>query len=77
MLTNLANGTTLTSTARVIEKDLRITDSGNGTVTVLIQATGNATLYGANGKAIARNPGQVSTRARLRRERCGRSAAES
>ncbi len=58
-LTNLENGQTVTSTARVIEKDLRITDNGDGTLTVLILATGNATLYGPGGKAIARNPGQV------------------
>ena len=54
-----ANGTSLTSVARVIEKDLRVTDNGDGTLTVLILATGNAVLYGENGKAIARNPGQV------------------
>lgn len=59
VLTNLSNGTSLTSVARVIEKDMRVTENGDGTVTVLIQATGNATLYGANGKAIARGPGQV------------------
>ena len=52
-------GTSLTSHARVNEKDLRITDNGDGTVTVLILATGNAVLYGPNGKAIARNPGQT------------------
>ena len=56
----LTNGdTSLTSFATVIEKDLRVTDNGDGTVTVLILATGNATLYGEDGKAIARNPGQV------------------
>lgn len=56
----LTNGdTSLTSFALVIEKDLRVTDNGDGTVTVLILATGNATLYGEDGKAIARNPGQV------------------
>ncbi|MGH3035852.1 MAG: hypothetical protein ACRDMU_01610 [Gaiellaceae bacterium] len=59
VLTNLANGTSLTSFARVIEKDLRVTDNGDGTLTVLILATGNAVLYGENGKAIARNPGQI------------------
>ena len=58
-LTNLRTGTSLTSVARVIEKDLRITDNGDGTATILVLATGNATLYGADGKAIARNPGQV------------------
>ena len=59
LLTNPANGRTLRSFARVIEKDLRVTDNGDGTLTVLILATGNAVLYGQNGKAIARNPGQI------------------
>ena len=59
MLTNPANGKSLTSVAKVIEKDLRVTDNGDGTLTILILATGNAVLYGENGKAIARNPGQV------------------
>jgi hypothetical protein len=54
-----ANGVTLTSVANVIEKDLHVTDNGDGTFTILIVATGNAVLYGPNGKAIARNPGQV------------------
>ncbi len=53
------DGTSLSSHAKFIEKDLRITDNGDGTVTVLILATGNAVLYGTNGKAIARQPGQT------------------
>jgi len=59
VLTNLANGKSLTSFARVTDKDLRVTDNGDGTLTVLILATGNAVLYGEDGKAIARNPGQI------------------
>jgi hypothetical protein len=59
VLTNLANGTSLRSVVKVIEKDLRVTDNGDGTLTVLILATGNAVLYGENGKAIARDPGQI------------------
>jgi hypothetical protein len=59
VLTNPANGKSLTSVAKVIEKDLRVTDNGDGTLTVLILATGNAVLYGENGKAIARDPGQI------------------
>ena len=54
-----ANGTSLTSSASVLEKDLRVTDNGDGTLTILILATGNAVLYGEDGKAIARNPGQT------------------
>jgi hypothetical protein len=58
-LTNLATGKRLTSVATVIEKDKTVTDNGDGTLTIVILATGNAVLYGANGKAIARNPGQL------------------
>lgn len=54
-----ANGRTLTSRALVTERDLRVTDNGDGTLTVLVLATGNATLYGEDGTAIARNPGQI------------------
>ena len=59
VLTNPATGTSLTSVARVTEKDLRVTDNGDGTLTILDLSTGNAVLYGADGKAIARNPGQT------------------
>jgi len=59
VITNAANGRFVTSTAKVIEKDLRITDNGDGTLTILVLATGNAVLYGADGTALARNPGQT------------------
>jgi hypothetical protein len=58
VVTNLANGNSVTFFSTFIEKDLRVTDNGDGTLTVLILATGNAVLYGEDGKAIARNPGQ-------------------
>lgn len=58
-LTNLANGKSITDEARELHKDLHVTDNGDGTLTILVLATGNFTLYGADGKAIARNPGQV------------------
>jgi hypothetical protein len=54
-----ANGTSLTSDAVVNEKDHKITLNPDGTLTVLVLATGNAVLYGPNGNAIARNPGQL------------------
>jgi hypothetical protein len=53
----------VTSRSTFIDKDLRVTDNGDGTLTILILSTGNAVLYGPDGKAIARNPGQ--TRAEL------------
>jgi hypothetical protein len=59
VLTNPATGKSLTSVARVTEKDMRVTVNGDGTLTILVLATGNAVLYGADGKAIARNPGQT------------------
>jgi hypothetical protein len=42
-----------------VDKDLHVTDNGDGTLTVVILITGPSTLYGPDGKAIARNPGQV------------------
>ena len=44
---------------RTMSKDLEIVDNGDGTLTITVLATGNFTVYGADGKAIARNPGQV------------------
>ena len=58
-LTNPANGITIHDSVRVVQKDLKVTDNGDGTLTILVLATGNATLYGPDGKAIARNPGQI------------------
>ena len=57
--TNLANTRFVSTRANVLEKDLRVTDNRDGTLTVLTLATGNAVMYGENGKAIGRNPGQV------------------
>ena len=43
----------------VLEKDLKITVNDDGTLTILVLATGPSTLYDSTGKAIARDPGQV------------------
>jgi hypothetical protein len=59
VFTNVANGKAFTSVSRVTEKHLKVTDNGDGTLTILVLATGNEVLYGPDGKAIARNPGQV------------------
>jgi hypothetical protein len=59
VLTNLANGKKVTTLSIVTEKDKTVTDNGDGTLTIVILATGNAVLYGPDGKAIARNPGQL------------------
>lgn len=57
-ITNPDNDQFVTYSSRVIVKDLKVTDNGDGTSTILALATGNETWYGMDGKAIARNPGQ-------------------
>ena len=57
--TNLANGTDVTDDSRTVPSDLHVTDNGDGTLTILVLATGNFSVYGEDGKAIARNPGEV------------------
>jgi hypothetical protein len=59
VFTNLANGNTVTEVGNAVDKDLLVTDNGDGTLTILIMTTGNSALYGPDGKAIGRNPGQV------------------
>ncbi|MGI8901268.1 MAG: hypothetical protein ACR2HA_10130 [Nocardioides sp.] len=57
--TNLDNGLSVVDKTRVVDKDLHVTDNGDGTLTIVILLTGPSTLYGPDGQAIARNPGQV------------------
>ena len=59
VFTNPTNGRSMHEVARYIEKDLRVTDNGDGTLTILVLITGNGVLYDQAGNVIARNPGQV------------------
>jgi hypothetical protein len=59
VVTNLANRNDVVSESTIRDKDLRVTDNGDGTLTLLVLSTGNSVLYGEDGKVIARNPGQV------------------
>jgi hypothetical protein len=59
VFTNPATDKSVTAVAKFIEKDLRVTDNGDGTLTILVLSTGNGVVYGEDGKVIARNPGQV------------------
>jgi hypothetical protein len=59
VFTNLANGNTVTEVGNAVDKDLRVTDNGDGTLTILVLTTGNVAAFGPDGKALARNPGQV------------------
>jgi hypothetical protein len=59
VITNPANGQTVTFVVTAgVAKQLSVTDNGDGTLTIVELAAGNEVLYGADGKAIARNPGQ-------------------
>ena len=58
VFTNQANGKTVTRVVTANQKELKVTDNGDGTLTVLGMGTGNEVIYGADGKAIYRNPGQ-------------------
>jgi len=57
--TNTRTGAFVTSHETTMFKDLRITDNGDGTHTVIYFGTGNAVLYDSSGTAIGRNPGQT------------------
>jgi hypothetical protein len=57
--TNVDNGKFVVSTVNGIDKDLRVTDNGDGTLTILILSTGNTVVYNSDGEAIGRDPGQV------------------
>jgi hypothetical protein len=57
--TNLANGKSVNDAVNALQKDLRITNNGDGTLTITILATGNAVLYDESGRPIARDPGQI------------------
>jgi hypothetical protein len=58
LATDVATGQTTTRVERVLDKDLHVTDQGD-TLLIEILATGASSVYGEDGKAIARNPGQV------------------
>ncbi len=59
VLTNPETDATTTEVVTVVQKAQRVTDNGDGTLTILVLATGNGVVYGPDGKAIARNPGQI------------------
>jgi hypothetical protein len=56
--TNVENGLTFTNTFNTLSKDLKVTDNGDGTLTILTLATGNSTVYGPDGQVL-RDPGQI------------------
>jgi hypothetical protein len=57
--TNVATNDYVIEKTSSLEKDLRVTDNGDGTLTILVLGTGSSSVYDESGKAIARNPGQI------------------
>jgi hypothetical protein len=57
--TNLANDKTFTEVFNVLDKDLKVTDNGDGTLTILVMATGSFKVYGPDGKLLFTDPGQI------------------
>lgn len=57
--TNLATGKTMSETVRVLDKDLKVTNNGDGTLTIVILATGSHKVYGSDGKLFLSDPGQI------------------
>jgi hypothetical protein len=59
VFTNLANDKTFTQIFSVLAKDLKVTDNGDGTLTILVLATGSSKVYGPDGKLLFSDPGQI------------------
>jgi hypothetical protein len=59
VFTNLDTGGTFTNVFSVNAKDHVITDNGDGTITILVIATGGSRYYDTDGNLVLNDPGQV------------------
>ena len=57
--TNLANDKSLTSVFNFVDKDLKITDNGDGTLTILVMNAGGGKILGPDGKLLFKDSGLV------------------
>jgi hypothetical protein len=57
--TNSETGRSYTQMWTASSRDLKVTDNGDGTLTILIQASGGSRWYDGNGKLVLRDPGLV------------------
>jgi hypothetical protein len=57
--TNLANGLTMTEVLNNISKDLKVTDNGDGTLTLVQMFSGVAYVKGPDGKIERMDPGTI------------------
>ena len=59
VFTNLNTGGTFTNVFSLNSKDHVITDNGDGTITILVIATGGGRYYDTDGKLVLSDPGQT------------------
>jgi hypothetical protein len=59
VFTNVDNGNSVTELVNILDKDLRVTDNGDGTLTILFFSTGSRAVHGSDGKVLARDAGQI------------------
>lgn len=57
--TNLATGKTMTQVYDFVDKDQKVTDNGDGTLTILVLNTGKGFVLDANGRLLFNDPGQI------------------
>ena len=57
--TNLDNGGTFTQVFSAVSQDHKITDNGDGTITIITNAAGGARYYDNSGKMVLRDPGNI------------------
>lgn len=57
--TNLASQQTVTSVFNIADQDHRVTDNGDGTLTVIVKSNGGDRWYGPDGRLLFREPGQT------------------
>ena len=57
--TNTETGRSYTQIWTANSRDLKVTDNGDGTLTLLVQASGGARWYDGDGKLVLRDPGLV------------------
>ncbi len=57
--TNLATTKSMTEVQNTMSKDLNVTDNGDGTLTLLVLATGSLKVFGPDGEFLFNDPGQV------------------
>lgn len=57
-ITNLATGKAFTNVATFVSKDLKVTDNGDGTLTIVAVVNGNFKTYAPDGSLLYRDTGQ-------------------